>query len=119
MAVASNPGLGRKKGKRMGHSLSAVKRERQNVKRNLRNRANMGILRKEMKAFTAAVQAGTAESKTTLAQAYKALDVAARKGTIPKKRADRKKGRLALALAKQAKAAVAAPVSPAAPPAAQ
>ena len=82
----------------MGHSLSADKRERQNLQRRHRNRGNMIALRKEMKGISAAISAGQADSKETLARAYKALDRAARKNAIPKKRANRKKARLALAI---------------------
>jgi small subunit ribosomal protein S20 len=94
----------------MGHSLSADKRERQNVKRNQRNRANTTALRKEMKKLTTEITAGKGDAKTTLSAAFKALDLAVRKNTIPKKRADRKKARLALAL-QRAKAAPAAPAA--------
>ena len=94
----------------MGHSLSADKRERQNIKRNKRNRANMVALRKEMKKASAEIGGGNADAKTTLSAAFKALDIAVRKNTIPKKRADRKKARLALAL-QRAKAAPAAPAA--------
>jgi small subunit ribosomal protein S20 len=90
----------------MGHSLSADKRERQNVKRRRRNRENMGTLRKEMKRISAEVEK-TTDAKKTLSEGFATLDKAARKNTIPKKRADRKKSRLALAL-NRAKAASAA-----------
>jgi len=90
----------------MGHSLSADKRERQNAKRRHRNRGNMIALRKEMKRITAEITTGKpADSKATLSTAFKALDRAARKNTIPKKRANRKKSRLALAVNRVAKAA--------------
>lgn len=82
----------------MGHSLSADKRERQNFKRRRRNRENLGTLRKEMKRINADVEKGPADPKKTLSEAFHTLDRAARKNTIPKKRADRKKARLALAL---------------------
>jgi small subunit ribosomal protein S20 len=82
----------------MGHSLSADKRERQNLKRRRINRENMGALRREMKRVSAEVENKPADPKKTLAEGFKALDRAARKNTIPKKRADRKKSRLALAL---------------------
>lgn len=87
----------------MGHSLSADKRERQNAKRRIRNRYNIVGLKKSMKSFGSAVSEGKADKKT-LSDAFKALDLAARKNAIPKKRADRKKARLALALNKAAAA---------------
>ena len=88
----------------MGHSVSADKRERQIVKRNSRNRGNMITLRKAMKKVSAEIETGKADPKATLSEAFKALDRAARKNAIPKKRADRKKSRLAKAIAR-AKAA--------------
>jgi small subunit ribosomal protein S20 len=91
----------------MGHSLSADKRERQNLKRKHRNRGNMIKLRKEMKAVSAVIVEGKGDEKT-LATGFKSLDRAARKNTIPKKRANRKKARLALAI-NRAKAAAQAP----------
>ena len=87
----------------MGHSLSADKRERQNVKRHHRNRGNVIALRKAMKQADSAIKGGSADAKT-LSESFKALDRAARKNAIPKKRADRKKSRLALAVARAAKA---------------
>ena len=81
----------------MGHSLSADKRERQNQKRAHKNRGNRNELRRQMKKVETAVKSGT-DPKATLSQGFKALDVAARKNAIPKKRASRLKARLALAL---------------------
>ncbi len=92
----------------MGHSVSANKRERQNLKRHRRNRGNVITLRKELKRVNAEISAGKADPKTTLSEAFRALDRAARKNAIPKKRADRKKSRLALAI-NRAKAAASAP----------
>ena len=93
----------------MGHSLSADKRERQNLKRNKRNRVNMANLRRDMKKATAEIGSGKAQP-ATLSAAFKALDLAVRKNTIPKKRASRKKARLALAM-QRAKAGAAAPAA--------
>jgi small subunit ribosomal protein S20 len=81
----------------MGHSVSADKRERQNLKRAHRNRGNRNDLRRAMKKVEADV-AGGKDPKATLSAGFKALDRAARKNAIPKKRADRLKSRLALAL---------------------
>jgi small subunit ribosomal protein S20 len=96
----------------MGHSLSASKRERQNVKRRKRNRANVGVLRQELKRVRAELETGPADGQQALSAAFKALDRAARKNAIPKKRADRKKARMALVL----KRALAAKSAPAAQP---
>ncbi|HLX61900.1 MAG TPA: 30S ribosomal protein S20 [Planctomycetota bacterium] len=89
----------------MGHSISADKRERQNIQRAARNRINRTALRKENKRIHAAITAGSVDAPKTLAEGFKAYDIAARKNAIPKKRADRKKARLALALNRAAKAA--------------
>lgn len=104
----------------MGKSLSAAKRERQNVKRYLKNRGNRSALRTAMRKFDSAVAQGPDKGAAALSAAFKALDVAARKGSIPKGRADRKKARLALKV-KRAKAgpapAAPAPSTPSAAPA--
>lgn len=91
----------------MGHSLSADKRERQNLKRRRLNRGNMIVLRKKLKGIAAAIGKGSADAQAALSEGFQALDRAARKKTIPKKRADRKKARLALALTRATKAAAA------------
>ncbi len=88
----------------MGHSLSADKRERQNIKRAKLNRENRTVLRKEIKRINAEIAGGKADAKATLTAGFKALDKAARKNAIPKKRASRKKSRLAKALNRAAKA---------------
>jgi small subunit ribosomal protein S20 len=89
----------------MGHSLSADKRERQNIKRRDRNRFNAIALKKSLKKFATATADGAGDKAKDLSEAYKALDIAARKNTIPKKRANRKKARLAKALNKAKTAA--------------
>jgi small subunit ribosomal protein S20 len=82
----------------MGHSISADKRERQNLKRNRRNRGNRNELRKDMKRIKSDIASGKADPKKTLSEGFSALDSAARKNAIPKKRADRLKSRMALAI---------------------
>ena len=93
----------------MGHSVSATKRERQNLKHKRRNRGNLNILRQEMKRVRTELSANPSDANKVLADGFKVLDRAARKNAIPKKRADRKKSRLALALNRAAKAAVSLP----------
>lgn len=88
----------------MANHTSAVKRNRQRIKRTDRNRAAKSELRTELKKARAAVIAKPAESAALVLAAVSALDRAASKGTIPAKRASRVKGRLAAALHK-AKAA--------------
>ncbi len=82
----------------MGHSLSASKRERQNEKRRQRNKINKITLRKELKSFEEALGSKDGDHKAAIKKVHSALDVAVRKNTIPKARANRKKARLAKAL---------------------
>jgi small subunit ribosomal protein S20 len=93
----------------MANHASAIKRNRQRIKRTARNRAGKSELRTELKRARAAVTASPKEAASLVTAATSALDRAASKGTIPAKRASRVKGRLAAALHKaQAKASAAA-----------
>lgn len=80
----------------MAHTSSAFKRQRQDGKRREVNRANKSVLKKELKAFDQSIKANPAEAPKLLAKISSALDRAVRKNAIPKGRANRKKGRLAL-----------------------
>jgi small subunit ribosomal protein S20 len=82
----------------MANHASAVKRNRQRIKRTDRNRAAKSALRTELKKARVAVVATPAASADLVKAAASALDRAASKGTIPAKRASRVKGRLAAAL---------------------
>jgi small subunit ribosomal protein S20 len=84
----------------MANHASAVKRNRQRIKRTDRNRAAKSTLRTELKKARAAVVATPAASADLVKAAASALDRAASKGTIPAKRASRVKGRLAAAMHK-------------------
>ena len=88
----------------MANHASAVKRNRQRIKRTDRNRAAKSELRTGLKKARAALVAKPAEAIGLVKAAVSSLDRAASKGTIPAKRASRVKGRLAAALHK-AKAA--------------
>jgi small subunit ribosomal protein S20 len=90
----------------VANHASAVKRNRQRIKRTDRNRAAKSGLRSELKKARAAVTATPAAAGALVKAATSALDRAASKGTIPAKRASRVKGRLARAqhLAAKAKA---------------
>ena len=80
----------------MAHSLSAKKRVRQNEKRRARNRARKGMIREEVKAFTAAITAGDAKkAEELLPKVAQRLDRTAAKNTIHKNAAARKRSRLA------------------------
>lgn len=83
----------------MANHASAVKRNRQRIKKTSRNRAAKSELRTELKKAHASV--GSAD---VVKAAVSALDRAASKGTIPARRASRVKGRLARAAHKAAKA---------------
>jgi small subunit ribosomal protein S20 len=71
-----------------GRHYSALKRQRQNVRRRARNRAVMSSLR------TAVKNVKTARSKEALTKAIPEIDKAANKGVIPKARASRMVSRL-------------------------
>ena len=80
----------------MAHSLSAKKRVRQNFKHRARNRWRKGQLRGGVKEFLSAVHDGDLEqAEQKYAQATRALDKVAAKGTIHKNTAARRKSRLA------------------------
>ncbi|MFO0759025.1 MAG: 30S ribosomal protein S20 [Byssovorax sp.] len=84
----------------MANHASAVKRNRQRIKRTDRNRAAKSALRTEVKKARAAVKSAPKEASTQVKAATSALDRAASKGTIPAKRASRVKARMARALHK-------------------
>ena len=67
---------------------SAIKKMRQDKVRTLRNRTKISALKKAIKLAT------TNPSNENLSKAFSSLDRAAKKGLIPKARADRKKSRL-------------------------
>jgi len=89
----------------MANHASAVKRNRQRIKRTAKNRAHKSALRTELKKARAAVTATPATAGVLVREASGALDKAASRGTIPAKRASRLKGRLAAALHRATKAA--------------
>jgi small subunit ribosomal protein S20 len=81
----------------MPHHKSAAKRMRTSEKARLKNRAVKSRLKGIVKK---AEEAPATEAATAFVDAMSALDRAARKGIIPKRRADRKKSRLAKRLVK-------------------
>jgi small subunit ribosomal protein S20 len=89
----------------MANHASAIKRNRQRIKKTDRNRAAKSGLRTELKKARTAIVGGSAATVDTVKAAVSALDRAASRGTIPAKRANRVKGRLARALHKAKKAA--------------
>lgn len=83
----------------MPNHKSAMKRVRQNEKRNTRNRHVMSTLRSRIKQVRTAIDAGDAEAaKSALPVAVRALSRAAGKGVIHRNQARRKIGRLTIAV---------------------
>ncbi len=92
----------------MSINRSAEKRERQNRKRRLRNRAAKSTMKTAIKKFNEAVASGDVASATSnLALSLKLIDSTASKGVIHKNTADRKKSRLQLRFNKLEQANVA------------
>jgi small subunit ribosomal protein S20 len=74
---------------------SARKRERQNLKRRLRNKSTISALRTQMKKVRTAIQAKDAEkARAELVKTASMLDKAASKGIIHKNKASRHVSRL-------------------------
>jgi small subunit ribosomal protein S20 len=104
----------------MATHASAEKRNRQRIKRTARNRAAKSSLRTEVKKARGTIAATQvhegspgkpsaapvplADAAKAVNIAWSALDRAAAKGIVPRRRADRVKGRLAAALHKKTKA---------------
>ena len=79
----------------MANIKSQIKRNRQNEKRRVRNKAVRSELKTREKAVLAAVDAGE-PSEELVRLAQKRLDSAASRGVIHKNEAARRKSRLAL-----------------------
>ncbi len=80
----------------MAHSLSAQKRVRQNIKRNVRNKHRKAEVKEGLKEFTLAVgKADVATAEKTFRAVVSTMDKVASKSTIHKKTAARKRSRLA------------------------
>lgn len=85
----------------MANHASAAKRHRQSIRRRDRNREAKLALRVAVKKARAAIESGDAASaKKLLVEAERALSRAANKGTVHRKNAARRIGRLAHAAAK-------------------
>jgi ribosomal protein S20 len=81
------------------HHKSCKKRLITSRKRRERNRDNKAAMRTVLKNYRALAD-GSDERKEQLPAMYSAMDVLARKGIIPRKRADRLKSRMAALAAK-------------------
>ncbi len=85
----------------MANHKSALKRARQNIKRNARNRALRTTLRNVIRKYRALLTAGDMEgAQGALPGLHRALDRAVTKGIVPKNTASRQKSRLTVALGK-------------------
>jgi small subunit ribosomal protein S20 len=79
---------------------SQIKRNKQNEKRRLRNKAVRSELKTRTKVVTTAAEQGAADIDELTRLAIKRLDKAASKGVIHKNQAARRKSRLVKRLAK-------------------
>ena len=80
----------------MANIKSQIKRNRQNEKRRLANRALRSELKTRIKAVESAVESGDAEEAgEALRMAQKRIDMAASKGLLKSNTAARRKSRLA------------------------
>ncbi len=80
----------------MPHHKSAKKRVLTNEKSRLRNRQNRAEMRSTVKSFRALAETGEKDQVAAkLPAMHSLIDVQARKGIIPKRRASRLKSRLA------------------------
>lgn len=87
----------------MANTKSALKRARQSIERNLRNRRVKSHLKSAVKSFYQSIDEGDSQKVQEAYQlASKVIDKAASKGVIHKKTAARKKSRLAQKLNSQA-----------------
>jgi len=73
---------------------SQIKRNRQNERRRLRNKAVRSEMRTRSKRAVTAVEAGADDAQELLAAAIKRIDSAAAKGVIHKNQAANRKSRL-------------------------
>ena len=78
----------------MANIKSAIKRNRQNEKRNLRNRAIRGEVRTRTRSVLEAAEAGADDTDEKLKAAIKRIDQSVSKGTMHKNTAARTKSRL-------------------------
>ena len=83
----------------MANIKSQIKRNRQNEKRRLLNRASRGGARAAVNQARTALDNNAKDSKEAVLKAISALDKAAQKGVIHKNNAARRKGRLMKQLA--------------------
>ena len=84
----------------MANIKSQIKRNRQNEKRRLRNKAVRSEMRTRTKSAVAQAEVGGDDAAEATRLAIKTIDKAAAKGVIHKNEASRRKSRLVTRLAK-------------------
>ena len=84
----------------MANIKSQIKRNLQNERRRLRNKAARSEIKTRVKRAVAAAEAGSEDSVESLRMAVKRLDKAAAKGIIHKNQAANRKSRLMRRLAR-------------------
>lgn len=87
----------------MAITSSAKKAHRASLKKHVFNVRRKRALTETTKTVKKLMVSDTKAANISLAQAYKAIDKAAKTGVIKKNTADRKKSRLALAIARAGK----------------
>ncbi len=83
----------------MANIRSQMKRNRQNVKRNERNKAARSEIRTRMRRAVEAIEAGSDDAAELTAEAIRQVDRAASAGVLHKNTAARRKSRLVKRLA--------------------
>lgn len=86
----------------MAITANAKKAHRASLKKHVFNVRRKRVLSETTKAVKKLMVTDTKAANVSLAEAYKAIDKAAKRGIIKKNTADRKKSRLALAIARSA-----------------
>jgi len=89
----------------MANIKSQIKRNRQNERRRLRNKAARSEIKTRVKQAVEAAESGAADTPAALRTAVKRIDNAAAKGIIHKNQAANRKSRLMKRLAKVTSAA--------------
>ncbi|MCA9756216.1 MAG: 30S ribosomal protein S20 [Candidatus Eisenbacteria bacterium] len=84
----------------MPHHASAKKRMKTNARDRAKNKSVKSLIRRANQDLAAVMNGAAEDAEKALRKAHSVLDKAAKKGVIPKPRADRKKARLARAVHK-------------------
>ena len=79
----------------MAHHASALKQERQSLKRRARNRSNVSQLKTQVKKLRAAIESGDGDAaRKLLSETVGEIDKASKKGVVHDNAASRYKSRL-------------------------